>query len=278
MSSQIVSGEKIQQLCDVYFGVKEDFDYNPLIKSQSNKHFNFNDLTVEFNNPHYIFCYSHRIKRLLNKLHLFQNNFILITHNSDRDITETTEVLSILNSEKVLKWYGQNICFQHKKLHLLPIGLANNQWPHGNLTIFDNKNIIQNLSKKSNKVYFNFTIETNKNKRQICYYSLKDKLQWLQNIVPTENLKRLASYEFCICPEGNGSDTHRLWECLYLKVVPIVIESEFTKILQLNCIPLVVLDKWEHLEPNKLNYNNYNFDNEKLHKLLNFKADYFENS
>ena len=30
----IITGEKIQQLCDVYFGLKEDFDFNPVIKKQ----------------------------------------------------------------------------------------------------------------------------------------------------------------------------------------------------------------------------------------------------
>ena len=40
MINQIVTGERIQQLCHVYFGFKEDFDYNPIIKQQTNKHFN----------------------------------------------------------------------------------------------------------------------------------------------------------------------------------------------------------------------------------------------
>jgi hypothetical protein len=275
--SNIVTGEKIQQLCDIYLGIGNDFNFNPNIARQKEKHIYLDNINDNFNNPYRIFCYSHNINLLSQKIHFFQNNCILITHNSDRDITETTEVLSILNSEKILKWYGQNICFQHKKLHLLPIGLANNQWPHGNLTIFNYNEFIKNLHNKRNKVYFNFSICTNPNKRQICYDSLKDKLNLLNNIEPTENLKRLASYEFCICPEGNGVDSHRLWECLYLKVVPIVIVSEFTKILQSNSIPLVVLDKWEKLDSSKLNYNNYNFDNEKLNKLLNFTTLYLEN-
>lgn len=275
--SNIVTGEKIQQLCDIYLGIDNDFNYNPNIARQKEKHIYLDKINNVFNNPYRIFCYSHNINLLSQKIHLFQNNCILITHNSDGEIRETKEVFVILNNEKVLKWYGQNICFEHVKLYFLPIGLANSQWYHGNLTVFANKNFMENLSKKSNKVYFNFNINTNKNKRQICYDNLKDKLQWLPNIEPTENLKRLSSYEFCICPQGNGTDTHRLWECLYLKVVPIVIESEFTKLLQLNCIPLVVLDKWTEIDFSKLNYNNYNFDSEKVNKLLNFTPLYLDN-
>ena len=74
-----------------------------------------------------------------------------------------------------------------------------------------------------------------------------------------ENLKRLKDYEFCICPEGNGVDTHRLWEAIYLKTIPIVVKSEFTNILIKNNIPVVVLENWSELDVEKLQYHDYNF-------------------
>ena len=30
---------------------------------------------------------------------------------------------------------------------------------------------------------------------------------------------------FIVCPEGNGIDTHRFWECLYLGLVPVILEE-----------------------------------------------------
>ena len=36
---------------------------------------------------------------------------------------------------------------------------------------------------------------------------------------------KLSYYKFAICPEGNGVDCHRIWECIYLGVVPIIIDS-----------------------------------------------------
>jgi hypothetical protein len=268
--SNIVTGEKIQQLCDIYLGIKGDFRFNPLIGRDTEKHIYLNNINDEFNNPYRVFCYGHNINMLSQKIHLFKNNFILVTHNSDEEIRETIEVNTILNCEKVLKWFGQNICFDHTKLNFLPIGIANSQWAHGNLSLFYDNNFMQNLSIKTNKIYFNFNIKTNVTKRQLCYDSLKNKLEWLDNVSPLENLKRLSSYEFCICPEGNGGDTHRLWECLYLKVVPIVIESEFTKTLLKTGIPMVILDKWDNIDVNSLNYNDFNFENEKNVKILNF--------
>lgn len=268
--ANIVTGEKIQQLCDIYLGVDGDFNFNPNIGRQTTKHIYLNNINNPINNPYRIFCYSHNINLLSQKIHLFQNNFILVTHNSDGEIRETSEVFTILNCDKMLKWFGQNTCFQHSKLHFLPIGLANSQWPHGNLSLFYDSNFTNHLYTKSNNIYFNFNINTNRAKRQICYEMLMNKLQWLNNIHPVENMKRLSTYKFCICPEGNGVDSHRLWECLNLRVVPIVIKSEFTNILLNQNIPLVVLNNWTDLDLNKLNYDDYNFESDNLKKILNF--------
>jgi len=269
--SNIITGEKIEQLCDIYLGVSEDFMYNPLISTQSEKHYNLNLIDNIFSNPYKIFCYSHQFDLLSNKIHFFQNNFILVTHNSDGEIRETYAVLNILKCDKLLKWFGQNTCIEHQKLQFLPIGLANSQWSHGNLSLFYNNDFMNKLvNNKTNTIYFNFNINTNRSKREFCYNNLKNRFIWLNTIDPIENQIRLSTYQFCICPEGNGVDSHRLWECLYLKVVPIVIKSEFTSILQKQNIPLVILDNWNDIDVSKLNYNNYNFDCEKLQDLLSF--------
>ena len=113
---------------------------------------------------------------------------------------------------------------------------------------------------KIHNVYFNFSINTNYAKRKHCYDALKTKIEWLENITPSENIKRLAQYKFCICPEGNGVDNHRLWEALYLKTVPIVINSEFSKVIKNYNIPVMILDDWSDLNIETLDYNSYNFD------------------
>jgi hypothetical protein len=210
------------------------------------------------------------INEFSSKVYYFKNKFILITHNSDHNIESTDYVKNILNCGNLIKWYAQNLLYKHNKLNLLPIGLANSMWSHGNLTPFNDITLINNLHNKSEYIYFNFNVNTNISKRQYCYEVLKPHLIWLNNINPVENLYRLHRYKFCVCPEGNGVDTHRLWECLYLKVVPIVINSQFTQILKIYNIPMVILDKWEDLININLNYNDYNFNDEIFINLLNF--------
>jgi hypothetical protein len=60
----------------------------------------------------------------------------LITHNSDQNIEFTKTIEDILNCNNLIKWYAQNLVFNNKKISLLPIGLANSMWPHGNLKPF----------------------------------------------------------------------------------------------------------------------------------------------
>jgi|688.fasta_scaffold276100_2 hypothetical protein len=270
MINNIITGEKIQQICNLYIGKQEDFNYNPVIKNQTNKHLNINSLNNEVDNPYYIFCYPHLINELSFKINYFKNKFILITHNSDQNIGPFDSVKIILNCNNLVKWYAQNLLFNHDKLHLLPIGLANSMWPHGNLTPFSDTNLINNLSNKSKFIYFNFNINTNVEKRRPCYEILKNRLTWLDNVNPVLNLYRLKEYKFCICPEGNGVDTHRLWECLYLKVVPIVINTSFTQILTKYNIPLVILNDWNDIFSINLIYENYTFNDEIFINLSDF--------
>jgi hypothetical protein len=109
-----------------------------------------------------------------------------------------------------------------------------------------------------------------------CFNRLKNKLEWLDEVPPRENIQRLSEHEFCICPEGNGVDTHRLWEALYVKTIPIVIKSDFTDILLENSVPIVVLDDWSQLDESNLDYSNYNLDNNSIRRIMNFTDSYIK--
>jgi len=253
----IITGEQIQQLANVYLGIYEDFNFNPLISIQKNKHVNIYDITDSYDNPSIVFCYTHRIKILSEKIHYFRNNFVLITHNSDENIFDNEVSKSILKFEKLHKWYSQNVCFYHDKLYPIPIGIANSMWEHGNLSFFYNFDSNKNFYfTKNKKVYFQFNINTNRDKRLSCYEKLITKLSFLESVEPTQNLKRLSEYQFCICPEGNGVDTHRLWEALYLQVIPIVLKTPFIEVLIKNTgLYMIVLNSWSEFDESIINYN-----------------------
>ena len=122
-----ISGEKIQQLCDVFCGNDFHLNRNPIIQSQVEKHCNLDMLDAEYDNPLLVFCYSQCLDTLQEKLHLFKNNFILVSHNEDTNITD--KYISLANSPKIIQWFAQNLMIVHPKVHFLPIGMANSMWP-----------------------------------------------------------------------------------------------------------------------------------------------------
>ena len=49
--------------------------------------------------------------------------------------------------------------------------------------------------------------------------------------------------DFVLCPRGNGRDTHRLWETLYMGGVPVVLKDHETEQLTKG-LPVVHLRRW----------------------------------
>jgi len=271
----IISGERIQELCDIYCGMSEDFSYNPLIRPQVSKQLSLNLIQENWNNPRIIFCYTHRLTEFINILSFLENDFILVTHNSDGNITD--EYLPLLNNPKLIFWHAQNTLILHPKLGSIPIGIANNMWPHGN------KHILESTMKlnleKVHSVYFNFSINTNYSERSKCYESLKDTLHWQASKPFQSYLETLATYKYAICPPGNGIDCHRIWECLYLGVIPILLRSTFTEKLH-SVFPCILLSTWNDFDLDILTsyiapqYTNaLTFD--RLKKCIHSNTDYF---
>jgi len=259
----IITGEKIQELCDHYLMTSNQHT-NPYFLN-SGKFINLQLLENEFDNKSKVYCYTHALPFLIYKLHLFKNPFILVAGNSDDHFNQN--LFPLLESKKILKVISQNISILHPKLYALPIGLANSMWPHGNLEIFKTAFDIQ----KTKEIYFYFKIETSNIKRTECYNKLTAKgLLFGKPQSYNDYVKELSSHKFSICPDGNGVDTHRLWECLYLKVVPICVRSISTEYFS-KYFPIILLDDWSELDVNTLNYNDSNWDNYNMLDLNYYK-------
>ncbi len=272
MIMNIITGEKIELSCEIIIGNKEDFNFNPnLIRLKTNSIFiELLSINNIINNNYKVYCYTHLLEHLdllISKLKFFENKFILLFHNSDHNFNK--EHLVLFDKLPLLEnIYTQNMNVTNNKVFPLPIGIANSMWPHGNL---NNWNIIlKKQIKKENMIFFNFSINTNRKIRLECYNKIISKnIKFIQNITNQLNyLDLLGTYKFCICPEGNGIDTHRFWECLYLKVIPICLNSHlinhYSKIF-----PIIILDNWEDLDINNLNYDNYSWNNYKKLDFIN---------
>jgi hypothetical protein len=197
---------------------------------------NFDDLRVNHDiDNDWWFCHSDFVEYFFAK-HEPPGEYVLFTHNSDRPIDRS--LLRFLRRRRLRAWFAANAAIRHPKLHAFPWGIANPHWAHG-----DGATLARVQAKALEKTILfdaSYDISTFPPAREYC----RDQT----GIAPgprrdfEEYLRGLASSYFCIAPRGNGIDSHRLWEALYLRTVPVVTRSILTD--QHPELPLIVLDDW----------------------------------
>jgi hypothetical protein len=249
--NDIITGDRILTLCDFVILTKDIYQFHSGINNYAKDIIlvkNFNDINLDLLNKYFLeycdlnkittiklFIYTHILEPFTKFILPFLNDsikYILYIHNSDHSFTN--DYKTILDSPKVKKVYSQNIDIEindnNDKLSLLPIGIANSMWSHGNLE--DLYTVMQETYKnqKTNSVYVNINPNTYDYRKKIL-----DKIIYKNNFNVSSNkpyieyLRELASHRFSLCIRGNGIDTHRFWESLYLGVIPIIINNKTTK-------------------------------------------------
>lgn len=238
----IFSGEQFQELCAVYIGTQDDLIFNPRISVQNHKHLNIDTIPAPYHNPPLVFCYTHRIRELEIQLKKFQYPFILISHNSDTNIDDSYHQFA--NHPKIFHWFTQNLNTNHSKISAIPIGVANTQWPHGSRELFTPDYFKQ---EKTDDLYFQFG-PSNIHERQRCYNAVSRFYSFQPQLESSAYLKSLSKYKFCISPEGNGVDCHRIWEALLCNCIPIITESPFARHIAKDH-PVIVVSDWTIVTP-----------------------------
>jgi len=209
-------------------------------------------------------------------------NFILISHNSDGKILDyDTDFGANIKyiPDNLIKWYGQNVCVSNNKIESIPIGLENKRWfpeiqKHNKITLKINEN-----KDLKNLLYINHNISTNINERLKPYNLFKNKswvtLQHGQNGINfDEYLDNIYNHNFVLCPEGNGTDTHRTWETLYLNSIPI--EKRNINNQYYTDLPICFVNDWEEITKEFL-LNEYERITNKKWNLEKLNFNYWKN-
>jgi hypothetical protein len=159
--------------------------------------------------------------------------------------------LPLLESDLLICWYAQNVIFTHPKLFCLPIGIANSCWAHGDINLL--RKVAMRGETKTRDFYFYFNVDTNNVARNTCKNMLEKKGLTFGNPTKYEiYLLELSQCKYAICPEGNGVDSHRLWECLYLGVIPIMVRGGvFTERFGA-AFPCIIYDNWAEFDKESL--------------------------
>ncbi len=179
-------------------------------------------------------------------------NLILITHQAD---TMITKKLFDKKPECINNWFALNVEYKNNNLIPLPLGIANDYSYKKNIVSKDLLHDIneKNIYDKKVLVYVNFNENTNKKERSWIkpYFN---KIDWAEveedNLSIKQYADKIKNASFVICPWGNGVDSHRIWETLFLGSIPIV--KNHTTFNNLKGLPIFFVDDFKELTEEKL--------------------------
>lgn len=291
----IITGDRVVELCDFVIGTHEIFRFHeglanfakdPIsIKDWKNVNMHklngfFKDFSVKNKTSEIkIFVYTHILQNFQTYIlkHLDASlKFVLYLHNSDHPFDLTYK--EIINDQRIKHVYAQNIDYPKdcdSKLSLLPIGIANSMWKHGDLVSLYTTMKEFYKYKKTKSIYININASTYSYRKNVLDAIQRINSWPLSSSKPyIEYLKELAQHRFCLCMRGNGLDTHRFWECLYLGVVPVIIANKHTNLdnfafylSKLN-VPYIIL-KDDDLDSMCQKYTSDYFNNNRYIKVIN---------
>jgi hypothetical protein len=246
----IITGDRVCSLADFVILTKEIYNFHQNINDYARDIIMIKDFTnvnIKLLNKYFgdfskktgkkvinLFIYTHILEDFTKYIFPFlddQLKYTLYIHNSDHQFDNKFDKL--IHSEKIKFIYTQNIDIgidTGEKVKALPIGLANSMWKHGNLVQF--YTVLKDTwkYKKEKNIYVNINPNTYPY-RKVLLDKMKEKDNFnLATSKPyIDYLYELASNRFCLCIRGNGIDTHRFWESLYLGVIPVIINNKKTE-------------------------------------------------
>lgn len=154
--------------------------------------------------------------------------YVIISHNSDHNITEE---LYATKPDNIVHWFGQNCLTRKPDLTAIPIGIER-PVVSGQDTVGIILEAIEKPIGTRNLAYINMAWETNPNARKpiLEQYSHSPWVTIGQRVPLRKYLEEIKEHVLVFCPPGNGWDTHRLWETLYLGRAAVVYNSHFDEL------------------------------------------------
>lgn len=147
----------------------------------------------------------------------------------------------------VTRWFTVNCSIWHEKVTWIPFGLNNHG--HGSSLIAG----LQGTS-KTKLCYLNFQDYSVIRTQLKMHYKGCPWITFVpQSNLPVEQfLADIASHKFVLCPMGNGLDSYRVYETIYLGGIPVLEKSRFTEAMENYDLPVLTVDSLFNIQPEKL--------------------------
>lgn len=206
-------------------------DYRYLVSTIDKRQLTENDI---------IYTHTFYADQLFEYLENIKFKLKVVTHNSDT----STDFIPPEN----ITWFSTNVNIDHPRIKSIPIGLENDNWYPDKWDKMKRK--LSGAKVFKNLLYLNHNIKTNPVKRQPPYDVLAGR-PWVtvgsgSNGQGFDNyLDNIYNHPYVVCPEGNGIDTHRVWECLYVNTIPVMVKNINNSFY--TDLPILLIDEWDEL-------------------------------
>jgi len=205
-------------------------------------------------------CYIKTDYFILNRKFIWRNKL----HPDDNDTRQNVLVghsdyaidNKVIEKHKFKTWFVvNNFTTNLPNVYSLPMGIQNSSLDTPIHHIIGRTDLFFKVNQKEkelkNLVYMNINISTYPVERQYVYNKFC-KYDWVtigKMAITVDSLMKffedIYNHKFCLCPRGNGLDTHRLWESLYLKTIPIVIYHDNYK--DMTDLPILFINSWDEI-------------------------------
>ncbi len=182
------------------------------------------------------------------------------------------------------KWFTVNRDVSSPKVMAIPLGITNNTNESDLHPIYGNLDIMIEVMNQPrnirNLVYLNFNINTFPSDRLQCYNRFHNKpyvtVGTIENSLAGRKkfLTEIRNHLFVLCPRGNGIDTHRLWETLYMGSIPIV--KRCVALEEFTDLPILFINDWSDITNEKFLEDKYKEITSRSWNLDKLKFSYWE--
>ena len=222
--SPYLSGDSFGSIVDFVSSTDKKWGYSDFEKAQ---------------NALSIFVKSHSLESL--NFNLFPNVRVIVAGNSDKNFD--FEPLVPGNVKLLLL---QNTSITSERIRTLPIGLENRRLGR----FIAEKDFCFDI--KYPKRFQRCLVPPMSNTNPIRPLAIRKALE-LRDIFDVkvgylsekDYLQLIKQYQFVLCLEGNGYENHRIWECLYLGIFPVLLRSAWSITLKSLNLPILFVDKLE---------------------------------
>lgn len=238
---EFVTGEKFEEFCD--------------IDAEKNNRF-IDDIGRSKKYVLTVFTQTHELKNRIPQLLEIDKKFIIVSHNSDGNVrygkAEREYDYQWKNEKNILHWFCQNCDVTEPNVTPIPIAVENTYIFKPEVKQQYMIDVRDSGIKKQIKIFICYNPGTNPAERNppIEMFSDKPWATWLEGYNNIDLVKpyfdAMIRHQFVLCPDGNGYDTIRLWEALYLGCIPIVKPHVFTEYFA-ERLPIVIVNDWSEI-------------------------------